>query len=300
MKIEQLHYLQEAVKYKSISLAAEKNFIAQSSLSTSLSKLEKELGMQLLSRSNTGVKPTDFGKIVLEKAEDIFKIQEEIQEIAKTKSKSGMLEVSCLACSSDWIIPEILQRLRQSDTSLSISITTTESRGIAQRVAAGVADFGILIQYEELAQSPHLQYTPLFQDEFQLFVGPASPYWGAESIELKELYKLPYIAYREEFLKDNRGLSSVIPEGFALNIVFRTDDMDSMKRMIAQYDYVAFFPKFMTRNDYYLKNHQIRPLTVRGISSGFEVGYVESTKYKTSLWGKKVIQILKEVIEEAQ
>ena len=48
MKLEQLHYLSEAVKYKSISVAAEENFISQPSFSASITKLEKELGVTLL------------------------------------------------------------------------------------------------------------------------------------------------------------------------------------------------------------------------------------------------------------
>ena len=42
MKFEQLSYLQEAVKYKSISLASERNYIAQSSFSSAITKLEQE------------------------------------------------------------------------------------------------------------------------------------------------------------------------------------------------------------------------------------------------------------------
>ena len=40
MKLEQLLYLREAVKYKSISNAAEKNIISQPSLSGAINKLE--------------------------------------------------------------------------------------------------------------------------------------------------------------------------------------------------------------------------------------------------------------------
>ncbi len=68
-----------------------------------------------------------------------------------------------------------------------------------------------------------------------------------------------------------------------------------MKRMIAQYDYVAFFPKFMTRNDYYLQHGLIKAIPIKGQTAGFEVGYIESKKYKTTPQDKRIIQILKEI-----
>ena len=66
VKLEQLLYLQEAAKYKSISIAAEKNFISQPSLSGAINKLEKELGVELLRRNSKGVSPTEVGEIMNE------------------------------------------------------------------------------------------------------------------------------------------------------------------------------------------------------------------------------------------
>ena len=67
MKLEQLYYFQEAVKYRSISVAAKQNYISQSSFSGAISRLEQELGAPLLTRTNTGVEPTELGRLALEK-----------------------------------------------------------------------------------------------------------------------------------------------------------------------------------------------------------------------------------------
>ena len=44
LKFEQLFYFKEAVKYNSISIASEKNYMSQSSVSYSILNLEKVLG----------------------------------------------------------------------------------------------------------------------------------------------------------------------------------------------------------------------------------------------------------------
>lgn len=295
MKFEQLFYLQEAVKHKSISLASEKNYIAQSSLSAAITKLEQELGVSLLHRTSSGVTPTKMGEVVLAKSKIIFAARDEILEAASEHIHGGTVSLSCIACMCDWIIPKTLQKLREDHIPITLSVTTAESKTIAGNVASGLSEFGILIYYEDLEENTDLQYTPLFKDEFMLYVGRQSPCWRKKSVAMEEIFKQPYIAYREEFLKDNRGLTSVLNVGKELNIVFRTDDLDSMKRMIAQYDYVAFFPKFMTQNDYYLQHGLIRAIPIKDRAAGFEVGYLESKKFKTTPLDKRVLHILKEV-----
>jgi DNA-binding transcriptional LysR family regulator len=297
MKFEQLHYLQEAVKYKSISLASERNYIAQSSLSSAIAKLEQELGVTLLHRTSAGVSPTEIGDIVLANAKIIFAARDEILEAVGSRTSGGGVSMSCIACLCDWIIPKVLQQLRLTHIPISLSVSTAESRVIANSVASGLTGLGILIYYDGLRENADLRYTPLFHDSFGLYVGPESPLWDRESLSMEEILSQPYIAYREEYLKDNHGLTSVVDVGKDLNIVFRIDDLDSMKRMIAQYDYVAFFPHFMTQNDYYLQHGLIRNIPVRDYPTDFEVGSLVSERFKPSPLDKKVLRLLKLVVE---
>ena len=82
MKLEQLLYFSEAVKYSSISIAAEKNFISQPSFSSAITKLEKELDITLLRRNSRGVQPTEAGSAILEKVRGIFSLIQEIEDVA--------------------------------------------------------------------------------------------------------------------------------------------------------------------------------------------------------------------------
>ena len=66
------------------------------------------------------------------------------------------------------------------------------------------------------------------------------------------------------------------------NIVFRTDDLDSMKQMIAREDYVAFFPKFMAAGDFYLEQQLIRQIPVedRDMTLKLDIWKAENTDYR--------------------
>lgn len=83
MRIEQLRYLVEVAKQKSISKAAESLYIAQSSLSSQISLLERELDVELFERTNKGVYLTEVGKLIEEKAEHILKEISELTAISQ-------------------------------------------------------------------------------------------------------------------------------------------------------------------------------------------------------------------------
>ena len=101
MKFEQLFFFKEAVKYNSISIAAEKNYMSQSSVSYSIVNLEKELGVELLKRTNAGVTPTQMGELVLQKTEDIFKSVDEIVEMTKEHLNAGEVKITSIPCICD-------------------------------------------------------------------------------------------------------------------------------------------------------------------------------------------------------
>ena len=62
MTLQQLINVVETYRCGSISRAAEKLFMAQPNLSTSIRTLEEELGIQIFKRTSRGIECTDSGK----------------------------------------------------------------------------------------------------------------------------------------------------------------------------------------------------------------------------------------------
>ncbi len=85
MNLKQLEYVVAAIEAKSITAAAKKLHIAQPPLSRQISLLEEELGAKLLKRSAKGIEATQAGKIMYQKAHEIFNnINEMIEMIDET------------------------------------------------------------------------------------------------------------------------------------------------------------------------------------------------------------------------
>ncbi|MDF2534924.1 MAG: hypothetical protein K0R18_1083 [Bacillales bacterium] len=97
MNIEQMKYIVEVAKEKSITKAAEKLHVSASAISQSISQLENELGLTIFIRSKKGMTPTSDGKIFISKSYEIlYKIQELNEELAsQRKDQLKVLKVAC-------------------------------------------------------------------------------------------------------------------------------------------------------------------------------------------------------------
>lgn len=86
--IRSILYLQEVIKYKSLSKAAAENNIKPSNLSTMMSNLEKEVGMRLLKRSPQGCVATPQGQKIAHCAATVQEIVTKIM-VKPDKTSSG-------------------------------------------------------------------------------------------------------------------------------------------------------------------------------------------------------------------
>lgn len=297
MKLDQLRYFQEACKYGSISVAAEKNYISQPSFSSAITKLERELDTPLLNRNSRGVTPTEAGGQILESIQEIFSHIDDIKSVAYSHSAQGIVQLATIPCLCDRILPLAVQTAKEQEIPIRVSIHCAESNEIYHQVLSGLCSLGVIFASDEI-QSSEIIYTPLFEDEYMLYVGPHSPYWDADSITIEEALRQPYIAYRQEFIKNNGGVTDFF-KGMTPNIVLRTDELESIKKMITIDNYAAFYHRFMTCDDVYIQAGLIRALPISDFNTKTQIGTIESTKYKPTAVDRAFLVLLKTAVTKA-
>lgn len=96
MELTHLEYFRTIAQYESITIAAEKLYLTQSSLSKTLARLEKELGCTLFNRSKGRIFLNDNGRIFLEAVNKMFDdLDGGIRAIkARLDSRAGTVSVS--------------------------------------------------------------------------------------------------------------------------------------------------------------------------------------------------------------
>ena len=81
MTITQLQYVLAVAEYKNFTLAAEKCFVTQPTLSMQIQKVEEELGIQIFDRTKKPIQLTEIGLKIVNQAKNIVNEADRIQDI---------------------------------------------------------------------------------------------------------------------------------------------------------------------------------------------------------------------------
>lgn len=143
MTLQQLVNVVETYRCGSISRAAEKLFMAQPNLSTSIRTLEEELGIQIFKRTSRGIECTDSGKDFLNEAIEIVTRFEKLQHNGpgSTKSLSVITARSSEACFS---MIDYIRALSRQNLPFKVMLKENTNYDVIHSVSSGEADVGIL------------------------------------------------------------------------------------------------------------------------------------------------------------
>ena len=132
MEIKELNYLIAIAEEKSISKAAERLYMAQSSLSQALQLYEAELGTPIFMRTARGVRPTPAGDAFLSHARQILKqyhlAQSEAWDIENLKGGQIIFGISTFR--GTYLLPPVLKKFNHNYRQSKEYIFTRRITGI--------------------------------------------------------------------------------------------------------------------------------------------------------------------------
>lgn len=115
MELRELRNFMRVARAGSVSRAAQELRLAQPALSRQIKKLEDELGVPLFARHGRGVRLSDAGSLLLERAEAITHlVHQTSEEIREDRSpESGRVTVGLPPGAGKLIIPPFVERFQQ-------------------------------------------------------------------------------------------------------------------------------------------------------------------------------------------
>lgn len=146
LSIKQLSYALAVEKTLHFKKAAELCNISQSALSTALSELEKDLGLQIFERNNKMVLTTPIGKQVLQQAHSIMLQVDELHQFANSQMDplSFPLTIGVIPTIAPYLLPKILPALNQQYPAARLTIVEEQSHVLVEMVRSGEIDATIL------------------------------------------------------------------------------------------------------------------------------------------------------------
>lgn len=146
MEIREFDYLIAIAEEGSISGAADRLFMAQSSLSQYLRKYESELGVKLFVRTSTGIRPTPTGEVMIRQARRLLseyrQVKSEIRDIEELKT--GKIELGISTFRGSFMLPKILIPFRNIYPGVQVEISESNSMNLEQKLMEGKLDMAIV------------------------------------------------------------------------------------------------------------------------------------------------------------
>lgn len=295
MRFEQLTYLVAVHEAKSISLAAERTHISQPALSSALSKLEDELGVVLLKRTNSGAYLTEVGEQIIVKAREVLNMLDEIKSIALGDAieLNGNIYVAVDPSVNITVMPDILTSFKHKHPKVNALVKVGESNNILRDVESGKADLGIILKTDAFSKSKDINYKELFTDELVIITGNHSDVAnGSTTMTLEKALSLPILLYNTEYIT-NCGVSSVLQKYGEFNVSYRIDNLEMMEKLLSQGNTIAFVPRFMANE--YVKTSQTKIVTLSDTHLEVSVILIWLNRHHLSLVEKELIKVIKDV-----
>lgn len=146
ISLKQLHYALAVAKHLHFKKAADACHISQSTLSTAITELEKQLGVLLFERNNKYVLLTTQGKLILAKAKQVKLAVDELTSIAQSNNSplSSPMSIGVIPTIGPYLLPKVLPEVRKQFPDFRLKIIEEQSQVLVDLVRTGELDAAIL------------------------------------------------------------------------------------------------------------------------------------------------------------
>lgn len=236
-----LNYVITLSNEKSFTKAARKLHLAQPSLSYQISKLEKELGIQLFHRENEIV-PTYAGKVFIThamKIKDQFQqLKSEIMDIAEMKK--GQLIIGSLSSTGAYLIPKTISIFKENFPNIELITIEDTSVNLQMMIKRGEIEIG-LMSMPILNEGLHKQ--TILEEEILLAVPPHHWLTKYEEVDLRDCKDEPFILIKEGNHFRNNTYDLCVQSGFEPRIVFDSVNINTCQALVTAGVGITFVPR---------------------------------------------------------
>ncbi|RRA89345.1 LysR family transcriptional regulator [Paenimyroides viscosum] len=195
MTITQLNYVLAVAEYMNFTLAAEKCFVTQPTLSMQIQKLEEELGIKIFDRNKKPIQLTEVGKKIVEQAKNIVNEADRIQDIVEQQKGfiGGDFKIGIIPTIMPTLLPMFLKNFIRKYPKINLIVEEHTTEEIISRLQKGQLDAAIAA-------------TPLNESDLKEIV----------------LYYEPFVGYFPTEFKN--GLTQLTPNDLNVNDILLLQD----------------------------------------------------------------------------
>ena len=234
LDLSRLRVLVAVSREGSITAAAEALHYAQPSISHQLAKLEAEVGVPLLQRMGRGIRLTDAGRLLVQRAEAILaqveSVHAEMDELAGLRT--GRARLAAFPSALATLVPRVAAHVAVRHPAVELTLIEAEPPEALSALRNNEVDVALVFEHGEPPQADRRDttMTPLL-DEPLYMVTPPDGSWEDPVSQLSTYAGARWIAGCQ---RCREHLVAVCDQaGFAPHIEFETDDYVAVQALVA-------------------------------------------------------------------
>jgi DNA-binding transcriptional LysR family regulator len=156
LDVIRLRVLVAVARHGSVTAAARALNYAQPSISHHIARLEAETGARLLQRAGRGVRLTDAGRLLAERAEEIIGRLDaaEAELAAHVGLREGRVRLAAFPSALGTIVPAAAARLEAETPGMDLMLTEAEPPEAIRMLRAGYVDVALVFQHYQQDTDP--------------------------------------------------------------------------------------------------------------------------------------------------
>jgi DNA-binding transcriptional LysR family regulator len=298
LKLHDLHVLMAVVQAGSMSKAAALLNTGQPAISRSISELEHELGVRLLDRGRQGVKPTQYGRALLDGGTAVFDdLRQTVKSISFLADPTvGEVRIGCNPFLAASFVATVIERLSRRYPRAAFRLTPAYVETLYRELTERNVDFLIARRSGSLADE-RLDHEALFDDTYWVMAGAKNPLARRRGIELAELVNEPWALPPPESTTGSVALAAF--RAISLDYPRPTviaEPVDVRITMLATGRFVTIFPESVFR--FSARGPELKVLPVKQRLSRLPVGIITLKNRTISPLAQEFIESSREVAKQ--
>lgn len=231
MEVHQLRYFCAVAETGNFTRAAEREQVAQPSLSQQIMKLEEELGVRLFDRLGRAVRLTDVGQVFLKRARTVLgELKAAREEVAERQSTvSGPISVGVIPTIAPYFLPSRLALFSRKYPQVSISVVEDVTVRLMDRLRAGLIDIAVIA----LPIRGHdVECTALRTERLYAILPKNHHLAKRRSLQLKELREEPFLLLRDDHCFRETAIEICKRARILPQVVFESGQFSSIVGMV--------------------------------------------------------------------
>ena len=233
MNLRDLQYLIAVEEELHFNKAAERCFVSQPTLSGQIKKLEEELGVLLIERSNRRVIMTSAGKAVTNQARRILSEARALKDIAQSYENplAGEIHVGLIPTIAPYLLPIIMPLLRNNCPKLKLWLHEQQTNNLLEKLHNGDLDLLILALPTRSDEFAELN---LFDEAFWLAAPRSHPLAEFSKIQLSDLNNQEMLLLEEGHCLRGQALEVCFSAGAKEKGEFQATSLETLRHMVGE------------------------------------------------------------------